>query len=80
MLSGTILAVTNSGIHFMRTIVISFLLLGIIVLAIIGSLYIFEVRNADQALDLLMKTEGALLLLGICSAAVSLLLGGGKED
>jgi len=64
----------------MRTIVISFLLLGIIVLACIGSLYIFEVRNAEQALDLLLKTEGALLLLGICSAAVSLLLGGGKED
>ena len=64
----------------MRTIIISFLLLAIIVLAVIGSLYIFEVRTAEQSFELLLKMEGALLLLGVCSAAVSVLLGGGKED
>ena len=64
----------------MRKIVISFLLLGIIVLAIIGSLFIFEVRTGEQAFELLLKAEGALLLLGVCSVAVSLLIGGTKED
>jgi len=64
----------------MRTIVISFLFLGIFVLAIVGCLYIFEIQNADQALELLMKAEGTLLLLGICSAAVSLLLGAKKDS
>ena len=64
----------------MRIIVISFLFLGIFVLAIVGSLYIFEVQDAEQALELLMKAEGVLLLLGICSVAVSLLLGAKKDS
>ncbi len=64
----------------MRTIVISFLLLGIIVLAIVGCLVIFDVRTGEQAFELLLKMEGALLLLGVCSVAVAVLLGGGKED
>jgi len=64
----------------MRTIVISFLFLGIIVLAIIGSLYIFEVRDGEQALELFLKAEGTLLLLGGCSVAVSLLLGAKKKS
>lgn len=64
----------------MRIIVISFLFLGVFVLAIVGCLYIFEIQNAEQALELLMKAEGTLLLLGICSAAVSLLLGAKKDS
>jgi hypothetical protein len=62
----------------MRNIVALFLVLGIVCLAIIGSLYIFELRTADQALDLLMKTEGAIFLLGACVVAVGLLTGGKK--
>jgi len=63
----------------MRNIIILFSFLAIIGLAIIGSLYIFEVRTADQALELLLKTEGAILLLGGCSAAISLLLAGANK-
>lgn len=58
----------------MKTIVILFLFLGILGVAIIGCLYIFEMRTAEQALDLLLKTEGALLLLAICSALTSVLI------
>jgi hypothetical protein len=64
----------------MRIIVISFLFLGIFVLAIVGCLYIFEIQNAEQALELLMKAEGTLLLLGVCSVAVSLLLGAKRDS
>jgi hypothetical protein len=63
----------------MRNIVIAFLLLGIVGLAIIGCLYIFDLRTGEQALELLLKTEGALLLLGACSFGVSLLLGGANN-
>jgi hypothetical protein len=59
----------------MRKLMILFLSLGVIVLAIIGTLYIFELRDADQSLDMLMKLEGGILLLAVCSAAISLLVG-----
>ena len=64
----------------MRNIIVSFLFLAIVAFAIIGSMYIFEARTADQALELLLKTEGVILLLAGCSIAISLLLSGGKKD
>ena len=64
----------------MRKMMILFLSLGVIVLAIIGTLYIFELRDADQSLDMLMKLEGGILLLAVCSAAISLLVGSSKKD
>lgn len=63
----------------MRTIIVSFSFLAIGAVAIIGSMYIFEVRNGQQAMELLLKTEGVILLLGACSAAVYFLLAGGKK-
>jgi len=48
--------------------------LAIIGFAAIGSMYIFEVRTGEEALELLLKTEGALLLFGGCAGAISFLL------
>jgi hypothetical protein len=59
----------------MRNIIILFSFLAIIGIAAAGILYIFEWRTWEQTLDLLLKTEGVILLLAICSAAISLLLG-----
>jgi len=64
----------------MRIIAIAFLTLAIIGFAIIGSLYIFEVRTGEEAVELLLKTEGAILLLGACSAAVSVLAAGANKN
>jgi len=64
----------------MRTTIILFLFLAIIGFAIIGSLYIFEVKTGEEAFELLLKTEGAILLLGGCSAVISLLVGGANKN
>jgi len=64
----------------MRNIIVTFLFLAIIAIAVIGSMYIFEARTGEQALELLVKTGGVLLLLGGCSVAISLLLTGGKKN
>ena len=64
----------------MRYTVILFLTLAIIGFAVIGSLYIFEARTGEQALELLLKTEGAILLLGACSIGISLLVAGANKN
>jgi len=64
----------------MRNIIILFLFLAIIGFAVIGSLYIFEVKTGQEAFELLLKTEGAILLLGGCSAVISLLVGGASKN
>jgi len=63
----------------MRSILIIFLFLAILCFAVIGTLYIFEVRTGDEALELLMKTEGVIFFLGGCSALVSTLLRRAKK-
>ena len=64
----------------MRNIIVISLFLAIVAFAVIGSMYIFEARTGEQALELLLKTGGVILLLGGCSAAISLLLAGGKKN
>jgi hypothetical protein len=64
----------------MRNIIVISLFLAIVAFAVIGSMYIFEARTGEQALELLLKTGGVILLLGGCSAAISLLLSGGKKN
>jgi hypothetical protein len=64
----------------MRNIVVLFLFLAIIGFAVIGSLYIFDVKTGEEALELLLKTEGAILLLGGCAAAISLLVSGANKN
>ena len=63
----------------MRPIIILYLFLAIVAFAVIGSLYIFDVRTGEEALELLLKTEGALLLLAGCSAAVSIMMSSQKN-
>lgn len=64
----------------MRTIIITYLFLAIIGFAAIGVLYIFDVKTGQESFELLLKTEGAILLLGGCSAVISLLLAGAKKN
>ena len=64
----------------MKKMMVLFLSLGVIVLALIGTLYIFEFIDADQSVDMLVKVEGGILLLAVCSAAISLLVGSTKKD
>ena len=64
----------------MRTTIILFLFLAIIGFAVIGCLYIFDVKTGEDALELLLKTEGAILLLGGCSVVISLLLAGANKN
>ena len=64
----------------MKKLIVLFLSLGVIVLAIIGSLYIFDLRTADQSLEMLMMIEGGILLLAVCSAAISILVSSVKKD
>ena len=64
----------------MKNIVLVFSFLAILALAVVGILFIFEVISSEQSLELLMKMEGGILLLGGCSALISALLAGAKKD
>lgn len=56
----------------MRTIITITVLLAILAFAIIGVLYIFELVTMDVATSTLIKVEAAIVLLGGCSALISL--------
>lgn len=64
----------------MRTIIILYLFLAIIGFAAIGVLYIFDVKTGQESFELLLKTEGAILLFAGCSVVISLLLAGTKKN
>jgi hypothetical protein len=49
-----------------------FAILGI---ATVGCLYIFDVMNFEDSRSLLLKSEAAIVLLGGCTALISLLTG-----
>jgi hypothetical protein len=63
----------------MRTHITLFLFLAIIGFAAVGLLYIFDVKTGEEAFELLLKTEGGILLLGGCSVLISVLLGGANK-
>jgi len=56
----------------MKNIIIT-LTLAMLGFAVIGSLYIFEVRTMDESRDLLIKVESAILLFGGSVALIMLL-------
>lgn len=60
----------------MRNIVLIFSTLAVLCIAVVGTLYIFEVRTFDQSIELLAKALGAIVLLGGCTALISVLLKG----
>jgi len=64
----------------MQKIIVLFGALTVIAIAIIGSLYIFELRTGDEALMLLAKSVGAIVLLGGCSVAISMLVAGASKN
>lgn len=63
----------------MKNIIIVFVFLAILCFAWLGITYIFEVRTMDETVELLIKTEGALLLLGGCAALIHKLLNASKD-
>jgi len=58
----------------MKSILFIFLIFAVLALAMVGSLYIFDIKTWDESMDLLVKIESAIVLLGICSALISLLI------
>ncbi len=63
----------------MKQIVTITAILAVITIAIFGCLYIFEVISPETALSNLVKVVAAIVLLGGCSALVTLLTGSKKE-
>jgi len=47
----------------------------ILLLAIVGCLFIFGVMDPESAMSSLLKFGGAIVLLGVCAALVTLLMG-----
>ena len=64
----------------MQKIIVLFGALAVIAIAIVGSLYIFELRTGDEALMLLAKSVGGIVLLGGCTVAISLLVSGASKN
>jgi len=64
----------------MQMIIKITLILAVLFLALMGSLYIFEVVPVETLKDLSIKVGAAILLLGVCSAAIALLTGRKKES
>jgi len=58
----------------MKSILFIFLIFAVLALAMVGSLYIFDIKTWDESMDLLVKIEGAIFLFGICSALISMLV------
>ena len=54
-----------------------FALLGI---AIVGCLYIFDLMSFEDSKSVLLKTLGAIVLLGGCTALIKLLMSNREES
>ena len=64
----------------MRQIAIICLFLIVVLLAIVGCLTIFGVIEFATATSYMLKFGGAIVLLGVCAALVSLLVRGKGES
>lgn len=64
----------------MKQIIIICAFFAVILLAIVGSMYIFEMMSMESAISNLLKFGAAILLLGVCSAIGVLLMGSKKES
>lgn len=58
----------------MKSILLVFLIFAVLALAMVGCLYIFDIKTWGESVDLLVKIEGAIFLLGACSAIISTLV------
>ncbi len=64
----------------MKQIFVIFAFLMLLLIAGVGCLYVFEVMTYDASMDIATKFGAALLLLGICTAAVTFLMGRTKTS
>ena len=46
----------------------------ILLLAVVGCMYIFDVLSFDASKTAVLKIGGAIVLLGVCSALITLLM------
>jgi len=63
----------------MKQILTVTFVLAVLAIAIVGSLYIFEVLNYEAAMSNLLKVVAAIVLLGSCSAVIAFLMRSKKE-
>lgn len=52
----------------------------VLILAIVGCLYIFEVMTFEASISAALKSTAAIALLGVCAALIKLLVSGKKEQ
>jgi len=64
----------------MKSILLVTLIFAVIGFAVIGCLYIFDVKTMEQSTSLLLQVEAAILLLGGCSALIALLTRANKDS
>ncbi len=53
---------------------------AIVTVAVFGCLRIFDVMSTDAAIDMLLKFEAAIVLLGGCTILLSYLFKGRSDD
>ncbi len=58
----------------MKNTVVIVAFFAILALAVIGCLSIFDVMSADASIELLLKVEAAILLLGGCAILLAFVL------
>ena len=64
----------------MRQIAIICAFFIVVMLAIVGCMYIFDVISLAAAKSYMLKFGAAIVLLGICSALVALMMGNEKQE
>ena len=55
-------------------------LLVVMLVAVVGCMVIFDVMSMESAESIVLKFGGAIVLLGVCSALIMMLTGGGKSS
>lgn len=64
----------------MKQIVVITTFFAIITVAVFGCLLIFDVMSSDAAMDMLLKFEAAIVLLGGCAVLLTYLFKGKPDD
>jgi uncharacterized SAM-binding protein YcdF (DUF218 family) len=74
--TGVVLSARDPAMKQILTITV---VLAVFAIAIVGSLYIFEVLSYEVAMSNLLKAVAAIVLLGGCSAVIAFLMRSRKE-
>ena len=62
----------------MKQILTITVVLAVLATALVGCLFIFDVMSYEDAMSNLLKVVGVILLLGVCSAVITALMGAKK--